>query len=46
MFVKGIDKRIKILFIVLLLLFIMIILRVFYVQMIDYKKLNKYAEDL
>ena len=46
MFLRKIDERIKIIFLVLLLLFIFIILRVFYVQMIDYKKLNEYASDL
>ena len=46
MFLKMIDTRIRILFLLLLLLFVFIILRVFYVQMIDYEKLNKYASDL
>ncbi len=46
MFLRKIDQRIKIVFLILLLLFIFIILRVFYVQMIDYKKLNDYASDL
>ena len=46
MFLRKIDERIKIIFLILLLLFIFIILRVFYVQMIDYKKLNKYASNL
>ena len=46
MFLRKIDERIKIVFLILLLLFIFIILRVFYVQMVDYKKLNEYASDL
>ena len=46
MFLRKIDQRIKIIFLSLLLLFIFIILRVFYVQMIDYKKLNEYASNL
>ncbi len=46
MFFKKIDERIKVLFLIMLLLFVFIILRVFYIQMIDYKKLNKYAQDL
>lgn len=46
MFLRKIDERIKIIFLILLTLFIFIILRVFYVQMIDYKKLNEYASDL
>ena len=46
MFLRKIDERIKVIFLILLTLFIFIILRVFYVQMIDYKKLNKYASEL
>ena len=46
MFFKKIDQRIKVLFLIMLILFIFIILRVFYIQVIDYKKLNKYASDL
>ena len=38
--------RIKVVFLILFTLFIFIILRVFYVQMIDYKKLNEYASNL
>lgn len=46
MFFKKIDERIRILFIIMLLLFFIIIGRVFYIQVIDYKKLNKYAANL
>ena len=46
MFFKKIDERIKVLFLIILLLFIFIIIRVFYIQVIDYKKLNKYATSL
>ena len=46
MFFKKIDERIKVLFIIILIIFIFIIIRVFYIQVIDYKKLNKYAKDL
>ena len=46
MFFKRINERIRLVFLIMLLLFIFIILRVFYIQMIDYKKLNKYASDL
>lgn len=46
MFFKKIDERIKIIFIIILILFIFIILRVFYIQVIDYKKLNEYASNL
>lgn len=46
MFFKKIDERIKILFLIILLLFILIIGRVFYIQVFDYKKLSEYASDL
>lgn len=46
MFFKKIDERIKVAFLIMLLLFILIICRVFYIQVFDYKKLNEYAEDL
>ena len=46
MFFKKIDERIKITFLVMLILFLFIILRVFYIQVFDYKKLNEYAKDL
>lgn len=46
MFFKKIDERIKVTFLVMLLLFIFIVLRVFYIQIFDYKKLNSYASNL
>ena len=47
MFFKNIHRRMKIaLCIILLFVFIVIILRVFYIQVIDYKKLNEKASDL
>ena len=46
MFFKRIDERIKIAFLIMLLLFVFIILRVFYIQVFAYKKLNEYASDL
>ena len=46
MFFKRINERIKIAFLIMLLLFVFIILRVFYIQVFDYKKLNEYASDL
>ena len=46
MFFKKIDERIKMLFLIMLVLFVFIILRVFYIQVIDYKKLNEYASNL
>ena len=46
MFFKKIDECIKVIFIIILLLFILIIGRVFYIQVFDYKKLNEYASHL
>lgn len=46
MFFKKIDERIRVVFLIILFLFILIILKVFYIQVIDYKKLNNYAKDL
>ena len=46
MFFKSIHKREKIILLVVVFLFILIIAKVFYIQVIDYKKLNKYAGSL
>ena len=46
MFFKGIHTRIKIIILVTIFLFIVIIGKVFYIQVVDYKKLNKYATSL
>lgn len=46
MFFKDIHKRIKIIILMTVFLFIVIISKVFYIQVIDYKKLNKYATNL
>ena len=46
MFFKVIHFRMKIVLLVILFLFLVIIGRVFYIQVIDYKKLNKYATSL
>ena len=46
MFFKNIHIRIKIIMLVTLLLFFIIIGKVFYIQVIDYKKLNGYATSL
>ncbi len=46
MFFKKIDERIKIIFLFLLLLFVLIIGRVIYIQIFEYKKLNNYASSL
>ncbi len=46
MFFKKIDKRIKIILIIILILFVSIILRVFKIQVFDYSKLKRLADDL
>lgn len=46
MFFKDIHTRIKIVIIITVVLFLVIIGKVFYIQVIDYKKLNKYATGL
>lgn len=46
MFFKNIHTRIKIIMLVTLFLFLVIIGKVFYIQVIDYKKLNSYATSL
>ena len=46
MFSKKIHKRIKIVLLVIMFCFILIISRVFYIQVIDYKKLNELANSL
>ena len=46
MFFKNIHIRIKIVFLIIILLFTLIIGKVFYIQVISYKKLNKYASSL
>ena len=46
MFFKKIDMRIKVVFIILFLLLLLVIFRVFYIQVFDYKKLSEYANDL
>ena len=46
MFMHKIDERIKIVLLIIICLFIIIIFKVFYIQVISYKKLNKYATSL
>ena len=46
MFLKKIDERIRIIFIIIVLMFIIIVARVIYIQLFDYKKLNLLANDL
>ena len=46
MFNKGIHKRIKIVLLIVLFIFDIIIAKVFYIEVIDYKKLNSLASGL
>ena len=46
MFTKKIDERIRLLFLILLFFLIVIVLRVIYIQLFDYKMLNEKANDL
>ncbi len=46
MFVQSIHNRIKFILVVVICLFIAIIIRVFYIQVIDYEKLNDLADNL
>lgn len=46
MFTKSINKRIKITFILMLIALFLVIVKVFYIQVFEYKKLNKLASDL
>lgn len=46
MFFKSIHYRIRIVLLIMVLLFFMIIGKVFYIQVIDYKRLNQYAAGL
>ena len=46
MFFKNIHIRIKLVLLGIFLIFIVIILKVFYIEVIDYKKLNQYASNL
>lgn len=46
MFFKGIHRRIKIISIIILFLFTLVIGKVFFIQVIDYGRLNKLANDL
>ena len=46
MFIKEIDKRIKILFLIMLIPLLLIIVKVFYIQVFEYKRLNTLANSL
>ena len=46
MFIKNINKRIKIILLLFAFILLMVIFKVFYVQVFDYKKLSNLASDL
>ena len=46
MFFKEIHMRIKIVLFIFTLLMLLVVFKVFYIQVIDYKRLNKYASSL
>lgn len=46
MFIKNINKRIKIMLLLFGFILLMVILKVFYIQVFDYKKLSGLASDL
>ena len=46
MFKKEIDMRIRITFLCMLILFVLIVFKVFYIQVFQYEKLNNLASDL
>ncbi len=46
MFIKNINKRIKIMLLLFGFVLLMVIIKVFYVQVFDYKKLSSLASDL
>ncbi len=46
MFLSIVNSRIKLVFLIVVLLFLLIIVRVFYIQVIEYRKLSVLAENL
>lgn len=46
MFTKKIDKRIRIVFLIIITILFLVFIRVFYIQVFEYKKLNKLASSL
>ena len=46
MFTKNINRRIKLLYLVMLIPLFLIIVKVFYIQVFEYKKLNNLAKNL
>lgn len=46
MFISKMNERMRLVLVIIIFLFVVITLKVFYIQVISYKKLNKYAKDL
>ena len=46
MFFKKVDSRIKLVFFIIVLMFIFIVLRVAFIQLVSYEKLSYLASDL
>ncbi len=46
MFLNKVNKRIKIIFLILMIPFLLVVGKVFYIQVFEYKKLNILAKDL
>ena len=46
MFINKINRRVKIIFLLSFIPLILIVLKVFYIQIFDYNRLNEYANDL
>ena len=46
MFIRNIDKRIKILFLLMIILLILVIIKICYIELFEYSKLNNLAQDL
>ena len=45
MFIRNIDKRIKILFLLMIILLILVIIKICYIELFEYSKLNTLAQD-
>lgn len=46
MFVKKMNERMRLILLIIIILFIIIIFKVFYIQVVNYNKLNSYANSL
>ena len=45
MFSRNINKRIKVLFLLMTFMFVVIVIRVLYIEVFDYEKLKKFIEE-